>query len=115
MCPNIKSDFNNLHRIPSRKKQGKYYTNDISIGMCECFIGCDGSPCTYQFVFITFTSTDERQIFARIALDTALPLTLYQPLHSSVGTEVNAVDLFSENDDVPSPKQNLKFNLCEVS
>ena len=70
MCPNIKSDFNSLYRITSTKKQGKYCTSDISIGMCECFIGCDGPPCTRQFVFIPFTSTDERQIFARIALDT---------------------------------------------
>ena len=83
MCPNIKSDSNSLSRIPSRKKQGKYYRSDASIGICECFTACDGSPCVHQFVFISFTSTDERQIFARIALDTVLPLTIYQLLHSS--------------------------------
>ena len=113
MCRNIKSDGNSLYCVPSRIKQGKHYTVDMSIGMCECFIGCDGSPCAHQFVlwseniadsvnFIPFTSKDERQRFARITLGIALPLTFYEPLHSSARTEVDVVDFFSENDDIPS-------------
>ena len=62
----------------------------MSVGMCECFIGCDGSPCAHQFVlwseniadpveFIPFTSKDERQRFARNALGTALPLKFINP------------------------------------
>ena len=98
MNRNIKSDGNSLYRVSSRTKQGKYYTVHMSIGMCECFIGCDESPCENQFVlwseniagsvnFIPFTRKDERQRFVRIALRTALPLTLYEPLHSSEQVE----------------------------
>ena len=59
-------------------------TVNTSIGICECFIGCDGSPCAHQFTLwseniadsvnlVPFTSTDE-------------------PLYSSAQTEVDAVD-----------------------
>ena len=120
MNRNIKSDGNSLYRVSSRTKQGKYYTVDMSIGMCECFIGCDGSPCENQLVlwseniagsvnFIPFTRKDERQRFVRIALGTALPLTLYKPLHSSAQVEVNVVDFFSENDDISSQIKHLSF------
>ena len=109
---NIKSDGNSLYRVPSRTKQGRYYIVDRSIGMCECFIGCDGSSCAHQFFlwsenipdsvnFIPFTSKDERQRFARIDLGTALPLTFYEPLHSSARTEVNV--------DIPSQVKHLSF------
>ena len=88
--------------------------------MCECFIGCDGSPCAHQFVLwsdniaisvnsISFTSKNERQIFARIALSTTLPLTFYESLHSSAQIEVNVVDFFSENDDIPSQVKHISF------
>ena len=40
--------------------------------------------------------------FACIALGTALPLTFYKAVHSSAQTEVNVVDFFSENNDIPS-------------
>ena len=94
--------------------------------MCECFIGCDGSPCPHQFVlwsentaisvnFISFTSKDEWQRFARIALGTTLPLMFYESLHSSARIEVNVVDFFSENGDIPSQVRHIyKFHLCEV-
>ena len=66
--------------------------------MCECFIECDGSSRAHQFVlwsekiaisvnFISFTSKDERQMFARIVLDTPLPLAFYESLHSSARLE----------------------------
>ena len=120
MCRNIKSDGNSLYRVLSRTKQGKYPTVDMSTGMCQCFIGCDGPPCAHQLVlwseniadsvnFIPFTSKDERQRFTRIALGTALPLTFYEPFHSSTRTEVNVVDLFSETDDIPSQVKHLTF------
>ena len=80
----------------------------MSIGMYECFIGCDESPCAHQFVlwlenisdsfhFVPFTSTDEHQRFASIALSRDVPLTFYEPLYSSAQTEVDAVEFFSEN------------------
>ena len=48
MCRNIKSDGTSLYHVSSRTEQGKYYTVDMSIGMCECFIGCDESALVYQ-------------------------------------------------------------------
>ena len=58
---------------------------------------------------LNYTSTDERQRFARIALGTALPLTFYEPLQSSAQTDVEAEDVFSKNDDSPSLTKPLSF------
>ena len=58
---------------------------------------------------IPFTRKDERQRFANVALGTFLPLTFYEPLHSSERTEVHVVDLFSENDDIPTQVKHLSF------
>ena len=58
---------------------------------------------------LNYTSTDERQRFARIALGTALPLTFYEPLQSSAQTDVEAEDVFSKNDDPPSLTKPLSF------
>lgn len=71
-----------MYGVPSRTEQGKYYIADMSIGMCECFTGCDEYPCAHQFVLwsesnaesvnlIPFTSKDKRQRFAGIVLGTA--------------------------------------------
>ena len=44
---NIKSDGNNLFWVPSRTEADQYYTVDMSIGVCECPVGFNGSPCTH--------------------------------------------------------------------
>ena len=82
MCRNIKSEGNSLYRVPSRTEQEKCYTVDMSVGMRECFIGCDGSPCAHQFVLWSENIADSVNFIplycqrsARIALGTALPLT----------------------------------------
>ena len=90
----------------------------MSVCMCECYIGCDGSPCAHQFVlwsentadsvnFVPFTSTDEHQRLARIAIGKDLQLTIHEPLYSSVRNEVDVVDFFSENNDLPSQVKHL--------
>ena len=50
MRRNIKSDGNNLFRVASRTETDQYYTVDMSIGICECSVGFDGSPCTHQYL-----------------------------------------------------------------
>ena len=50
MRRNIKSDGNNLFRVASRTETDQYYTVDMSIGVCECSVGFDGSSCTHQYL-----------------------------------------------------------------
>ena len=38
MRRNIKSGGNSFYRVPSRTEQGKYYSAEMSIGMCECLL-----------------------------------------------------------------------------
>ena len=59
--------------------------------------------------FISFTSKYKRQRFDRIALDTVLPPTFFEPLHYSAHTDVYALDIFSENNDVPSQGEHWSF------
>ena len=103
MRRNIKSDGNNLFRVPSRTKVYQYYTVDMSIGVCECPVGFDGPPCTHQFLvwaenlaasvnFILIFNKEEHQRWARIAFGMALPLTYYKGLHSPSRTQTDTVD-----------------------
>ena len=80
--------------MPSRIEVYQYYTIDMSIGVCECPVGFDGSPCTHQFLiwvenladsvnFILIFNKEEHQRWARIAFGTALPLTYYKGLLKS--------------------------------
>ena len=82
---NIISDGNNLFQVPSRTKANQYYTVDMSIGICECAIDFDGSPCTHQYLiwtenladsvnFVPIFNKEERQRWVRIAFGTAIDL-----------------------------------------
>ena len=62
-------------------------------GICECPVGCDGSPCVHQYFlwsnsiaessnFIPAFSEEKRQQFAKVALGFSLPLSYYEGLHS---------------------------------
>ena len=79
--------------------------------MCECFIGCNGSPCAQKFVlwsenigdsasFIPFTSKNKPERFTCIAVGTALSTRFYESLHSSARAKVDALDFFEEIHDV---------------
>ena len=58
MRRNIKSDGNNLFRVVSRTETDQYYTVDMSIGVCECSVGFDGSPCTHQYLILAENLAD---------------------------------------------------------
>ena len=58
---NIKSDGNNLFRVPSKTEADQYYTVDMSIVVSECAASFVGSPCTHQYL-----------IFCRITVYTSL-------------------------------------------
>ena len=83
---NIKSDGKILLRVPSRIEADQYYTVDMTIGVCECVVGFDGSLCTHQYIiwaenladslnFVLIFNIKERPRWTRIAFGTALPLT----------------------------------------
>lgn len=79
--------------MPSRTIDGLKYVVDMVTGICECPVGCDGSPCAHQYFlwanniaessnFIPTFSEEKRQQFAKVALGYSLPLSYYKGLHS---------------------------------
>lgn len=68
----------------------------MTVGMCSCEVGKDGSPCKHQYVlwcsniahsinFVPVAQPDVRQKLAWIAIGESLPLSHYQPLRDQVG------------------------------
>ena len=116
MSQRTEDNGNNLYRVPSRSEEEKYYTVDMTVGICECFVGRDGSPCAHQYVlwsenvsdsvnFIPYFSKEERQRFARIAMGTALPLSYYENLHPSHERNgQNGVDFVNNTDELSQVK-----------
>ena len=83
------------------------YTVDMSIGICDCKSGCDGSSCAHQYFFwaknissgINFApvfNKEDRQHFAKIAFGTALPLSFYEVLHSAPEPVLNDDEQLSQ-------------------
>lgn len=69
------------------------YTVDMSLGICSCQTGKDGTPCKHQYVlwvaniahcinFIPVTNPDTRQKLAWIAIGKTLPVDCYNALRS---------------------------------
>ena len=104
---NIKSAGKILLRVPSRIEADQYYTVDMTIGVCECAVGFDGSLCTHQHSiwaenlagslnFVLIFNITERQRWARIVFGTAFPLTYYEGLHSLSRTQTFAVNFVAD-------------------
>ena len=66
----------------------------MSIGICDCKSGCDGSPCAHQYFlwaknissginFAPVFNKEDRQHFVKKAFGRALPLTFYEVLHNA--------------------------------
>ena len=63
----------------------------MTVGMCSCEVGKDGSPCKHQYVlwsanlahclnFVPISQPEERQKWAWIAIGESLPLSRYKNL-----------------------------------
>lgn len=70
------------------------YTVDMTVGVCSCAFGKDGSPCKHQYVlwaakkvhcpnFVSVTDSLERQKLAKIAIGETLPLSFYNNLRTA--------------------------------
>ena len=70
----------------------------MTVGMCSCEVGKDGSPCKHQYVlwcsnlahcinFVPVAQPDVRQKLAWIAIGESLPLSHYQPLRDQASKE----------------------------
>ena len=108
--------------MPSRNEADQYYTVDMSIGVCESPVGFNGSPCTHQHIiwaktladsvnFVPIFNNEERQRWARIAFDTALPLTYCEGLHSPLRTQTDAVDFVEQFIESPQKVSYIKLSV----
>lgn len=77
------------------------YTVDMTLRICSCTVGKDGSPCKHQYVlwvanvvhcinFIPVTNSHERQKLAWIAIGKTLPVACYQSLRSVDAEQTDA-------------------------
>ena len=91
----------------------------MSIGVCECPVGFDGSPCTHQYLmwaenladsvnFVPIFNEEEHQRWARIVFGIALPLTYYKGLHSPSRPQTDAVDFVEEFIESPQKVSYIK-------
>ena len=79
------------------------YTVDMTLGICSCTVGKDGSPCKHQYVlwvanladcinFIPVSNPHERQKLAWLAIGKTLPVACYKPLRSSDAGQTSQTD-----------------------
>ena len=78
----------------------------MTVGMCSCEVGKDGSPCKHQYVlwcsniahclnFVPVAQPDVRQKLAWIAIGESLPLSHYQPLRAEASQVIQGSDYFT--------------------
>ncbi len=87
----------NLYLVPSVSDEGVQYLVDMGTGVCQCKTGKNGAPCKHQYIlwvnkvsdginFLPVFSKEQRQMYAEIAIGSALPLHFYEGLHDQVLT-----------------------------
>lgn len=75
----------------------------MTLGICTCTVGKDGSPCKHQYVlwvanladcinFIPVSNPHERQKLAWLAIGKTLPVACYKPLRSSDAGQTSQTD-----------------------
>jgi len=74
-----KTDQEGWYKVPSRTNRGSYYDTNVSLGICTCLQGKDGSPCAHQAAvvltygddscnFVTMMSATAKHSLAKLAL-----------------------------------------------
>ena len=75
----------------------------MTLGICSCTVGKDGSPCKHQYVlwvanladcinFIPVSNPHDRQKLAWLAIGKTLPVACYKPLRSSDAGQTSQTD-----------------------
>ena len=93
----------------------------MTVGMCSCEVGKDGSPCKHQYVlwcsniahcinFVPVAQPDVRQKLAWIAIGESLPLSHHQPLRDQASKENEDSDCLAVP--VPADVQTLHPEDC---
>jgi hypothetical protein len=97
MIENTVEVGDNLYLFPSLSDEGVQYLVDMGTGVCQCKTGKNGAPCKHQYIlwvnkvsdainFLPVFSKEQRQMYAEIAIGSALPLHFYEGLHDQVLT-----------------------------
>ena len=81
-----------MYKVPSFSKPDDHYYVNMELGVCDCEIGIDGSPCKHQYVtlmlhqnnanFIPYLSAEDRKTCSYIAVGSVLDDSYYEPLHA---------------------------------
>ena len=85
----------NVFLVDSLTIPNKKYMVDMNIGLCECQVGMNGSPCKHQYIlwvknistctnFLPLFNVSQRQKFAEIATGQSMSLHFYEGLHDRV-------------------------------
>lgn len=105
---NVSTIEKNVFIVPSFSLENKTYMVDMNTGICQCSVGLDGSPCKHQFIlwanklsdgvnFLPVFSKIQRQMFAKIAIGSSMPLDLYEGLHDRLISGPESVTVSEEN------------------
>ena len=94
---NIIDNGGNLYVVPSFSDTDTLYNVDMDLGICDCAVGKDGSPCKHQYLlwktyskgdnFLPYISADERKQCSYLAIGETLADTYYEGLHDYVARE----------------------------
>ena len=87
----------NMYIVPSFTDPDVIYYVDMDLGICECSVGKDGSPCKHQFItwkkhlkgtnFLPFLNPEERKQYSYLAIGKTLPDSYYEGLHDYVADD----------------------------
>ena len=106
----VETSHKNVFVVKSKSERGVVYTVDMSVGVCTCPQGMDGSPCSHQAAVainydkasincIPTLAPNVRQIYATIALGVKADKNpaFYASLHDKAMTNNMEVDMFNPN------------------
>ena len=100
---NITNSGGNIYVIPSFSNDNVRYTIDMDLGICDCEVGSDGSPCKHQYLlwtthksgnsnFLPYLSAEERKMYSYLAIGETLPDVYYEGLHDHFTQESDEQD-----------------------
>ncbi|XP_057311257.1 uncharacterized protein LOC130649070 [Hydractinia symbiolongicarpus] len=102
VAENIISNGSNIYLVPSFTDPSVHYCVDMELGLCECDVGSDGSPCKHQYVtwrqhlksanFIPYLSSEERKQCSYIAIGESLPDVYYEGLRDYLDAGTNVTE-----------------------
>ena len=111
----IETECKNVYHVKSKTDQSITYTVDMTVGVCTCPQGIDGSPCSHQAAVsihygtasincIPTIAPNVRQIYAQIALGekATSSISFYANLHGGVLTSAKSTDMFHADFTSPS-------------